>query len=519
MALRCGIDLGTTYSSISWFDPYNNRVDTIDLATADGGKIIRSVVYYPGGGNPVVVGDTAWNARQQFPEKVIVGIKRSMGTAYQTPPIDGVCYTPPQVSAEILKVLALDAQAYLGEEVKDVVITVPAYFGDNERAATLEAGQLAGLNVLALLPEPHAAALAFSLDKVADLMDRYLLVYDLGGGTFDVSLIHATAVRDPGSPIDLKIDTLCKDGDAALGGLDWDRVLADIVAEKAMQAYSVDMWGDAKREALLLDICEKAKRHLSRAPSVPVLIEPPDRQVEVSVAEFEDRSRDLLLQTQLFLERVIAEADSQHHMGKDRIDVMLTGGSSRMPMVGKMLAGVMGRPPRQHRNPELLVTVGAAYWAHLLQAGSSITIAVPQADGGVQPRQVQVAPGGLTDTAIYAVGVEVLRSDGQGGYASFNSVVVPAGARYGESFEKEFRTSEDGMSEIFITLYKGDSPDLSQCEQLMAVTIDGLPPSRPKGQRVRVKLGYDSSGILRGTAVDVASNTEVGLEVDRSKVG
>ncbi|HEX3990748.1 MAG TPA: Hsp70 family protein, partial [Acetobacteraceae bacterium] len=198
MPVRCGIDLGTTYSSISWFDPYNNRVDTIDLETADGAKVIRSVVYYPGQGDPVVVGETAWNARQQFPERVVVGIKRSMGMGYRTAAIDGVEYTPPQVSAEILKVLARDAQAYLGEEVKDVVITVPAYFGDNERAATLEAGQLAGLNVLALLPEPHAAALAFAVDKVADIVDRYLLVYDLGGGTFDVTLIHATTVRDPG---------------------------------------------------------------------------------------------------------------------------------------------------------------------------------------------------------------------------------------------------------------------------------------------------------------------------------
>lgn len=516
MPVRCGIDLGTTFSSISWFDPYNNRVDTIDLETADGAKVVRSVVYYPGASNPIVVGETAWNARQQFPERVIVGIKRSMGTNYKTPAIDGAEYTPAQVSAEILKVLARDAQTYLGEEVKDVVITVPAYFGDNERAATLEAGQLAGLNVLALLPEPHAAALAFAVDKVAEIIDRYLLVYDLGGGTFDVTLIHATTVRDPGSPIDLKIDTLCKDGDAALGGLDWDRVLADIVAEKSMRAFTVDMWGDAKKEALLLDVCEKAKRHLSRVAAVPVLVEPPDRQVEVTAAEFEDRSRDLLLQTQLFLERVIRDADAQHNMGKDRIEVMLTGGSSKMPMVKKMIEGVMGRPPLQHRNPELLVTVGAAYWAHLL-TGAPIPVPVPQPGGGHKTEDVRVDPGGLTDTAAYAIGVEVLRP-AQGGYAPCNAVVVPAGARYGETSEKEFRTSEDGMTEIHITLLKGDSPDLSQCEQLMAVIISGLPAGRPKGQRVKVRLGYDNNGIVRGNALDVATNTQVDFEVDRSKV-
>jgi molecular chaperone DnaK len=151
MAVHCGIDLGTTYSSISWFDSYNNRVDVVDLETADGQKIVRSVVYYPEGGQPPVVGNTAWNASKQFPDRVITGVKRSMGTDYKAV-VDGEEYTPQQVSAEILKAVIRDAQVYLAEEVKDVIITVPAYFGDNERAATEEAGKLAGLNVLGLLP-------------------------------------------------------------------------------------------------------------------------------------------------------------------------------------------------------------------------------------------------------------------------------------------------------------------------------------------------------------------------------
>ena len=173
-----GIDLGTCYSSVSWFDTFNNRVETIDLESADGSKSVRSVVYYPGDGKPVVIGETAWNAAKQFPDRVVVGIKRSMGMAYKKE-VDGVEYTPEQISAEILKVLARDAQTFLADEVKSVVITVPAYFGDNERAATKEAGKLAGLNVLELLPEPHAAALAFSIEKVAEITDKYLLVYDI----------------------------------------------------------------------------------------------------------------------------------------------------------------------------------------------------------------------------------------------------------------------------------------------------------------------------------------------------
>jgi molecular chaperone DnaK len=514
MAVRCGIDLGTTYSSISWFDSYNNRVDTVDLETADGQKIIRSVVYYPGAGQPTVVGNTAWNAARQSPERVIVGIKRSMGTAFKTAPIDGVEYTPPQVSAEVLKVVARDAQTFLAEEVKDVIITVPAYFGDNERAATEAAGQLAGLNVLGLLPEPHAAALAYAIEKVAQIVDRHLLVYDLGGGTFDVTLIHATTATDASNVINLKIDTLCKDGNAALGGLDWDRALAEIVAEKVMQAHGVDIWQDPKNEPLLLDNCEKAKRDLGRTATVSIVADLAGHQVDVSASEFEDRTRDLLLQTQMLLEQVLADAEKQHGLSKDKVEVMLAGGSTKMPMVRKMIEGVMGRPPLQHRNPELLVTIGAAYWAHLL---TGIGIPQPPSPGQDTPTTVMVAPGGLTDTAVYAVGVEVLRPDGQGGFARFNTIVVPAGARYGEEFTKEFRTSDDNMTEIEVVLYKGDSPKLDECERLMAFSIVGLPPGRPKGQPVKVTLGYDNSGILRGAALDVTSGQRCEIVVDRSK--
>ncbi len=517
MSVRCGIDLGTTYSAISWYDGYNNRVDTIDLESADGAKTIRSVIYYQGAGDTPVVGDAAWNAARHSPERVITGIKRSMGTAFTTAPIDGVEYTPQQVSAEILKTLVKDAQTFLGEEVKEVIITVPAYFGDNERAATEEAGRLAGLNVLGLLPEPHAAALAYSVEKVADITDKYLLVYDLGGGTFDVTLIHAKTESDAGNALNLKVETLCKDGNASLGGLDWDRALAEIVAEKVMQSDGVDVWQDPKNEAVLLDNCEKAKRHLTRANSVPIVADLANHQAEVTAAEFEDRTRDLLLQTQMLLERVVEDAERQHSVGKDKIEVMLTGGSSRMPMVKKMIEGVMGRAPLQHRNPELLVTIGAAYWARLLEAGSSVPVPVVSDDGQVVMTPVSVSPGGLTDTALYAIGVEVLRPDSQGKLARFNAVVVPAGARYGEEFEKEFRISEDNMTEIPVALHKGDTPDIDQCEPLMTFTITGLPPSRPRGQRVRVKLGYDGSGIIRGTAVDVETNQRADIVVDRSK--
>ena len=511
MALRGGMDLGTTYSAVSYYDPNDSRVETIDLDTADGAKVIRSVVFYPGSGEAPVVGDTAWNAARQEPDRVILGIKRSMGSDYLTPLIDGVRYSPPQVSAEILRTLAHDAAMFLGEPLTDVVITVPAYFGDGERAATEEAGRLAGLNVLGLLPEPHAAALAYAVDRVAEIQDRYLLVYDLGGGTFDVTLIHA-GTTGGASGIALQIETLCKAGNAQLGGLDWDRALADIVAEKVMDAHGVDPRQDAKNEAVLFDNCEKAKRDLSRHRSAMIVANLERHQVEVSVTEFEDRTRDLLAQSEALVEQVMADAESQHGISRDQIEVMLTGGSTRMPMVRRMIQGITGKPPLQHGNPELLVTRGAAYWAHLLQADAPVIVNIPGPQG---PVPTPVTLSGLTDTGR-AIGVEVFRPDGQGGMTRFNSVVVPEGAAYGEQFEKDFATTEDGMTEIPIILYEGASDSLDDCIPLMTFTLTGLPPGRPRGQRVSVKLGYDQSGILRGQAV-AGTGQNIEIVVDRIK--
>jgi molecular chaperone DnaK len=515
MGLRCGIDLGTTYSAISWYDEFNTRVDTIDLESADGQRIIRSVVFYPAPGHPPVIGEPAWNAKKTDPDRVIVGIKRSMGTDFMTPPIDGVQYSPQQVSAEILKTLVKDAGTHLGESIDGVVITVPAYFGDNERAATLEAGQQAGLNVLCLLPEPHAAALAFAVDKLQELMDRAVLVYDLGGGTFDVTLIRAKAAPNADSQINLNIDTLCKNGNAHLGGLDWDRNLGEIVAEKVMQEHGTDVWQDPKNEAVLLDNCEKGKRSLTTAPSTSIVADLAGHSATVSRDEFEDRTRALLMQSQALLEQVLADAERDHGLTKDKVDILLAGGSSRMPMVAKMVESVLGRPPLRHKNPELLVTVGAAYWAHLLKSGQTIPVPVQTVSGQKETKQVKV--GGLTDVTMDPIGVEVFRSDGQGGYKSCNAVVVPGGARYNEVFSKEFATSEDGMTAIPIVLYKGDSDSVDQCERLMEVTISGLPGGRPRGQRVKVSLKFDDSGILTGEALDVTSKTKVDIIFDRSK--
>ena len=515
MTTYCGIDLGTTYSAISFYDQFNNRVDTMNLDTADGLQTLPSVVYYPDGGEVPVVGDSALNAQKQHPDRVIVGIKRTMGTDFRTQPFDGREYTPQEVSAEILKTLARDAEPHLGEPARDVVITVPAYFGENERAATEEAGKLAGLNVLALLPEPHAAALAFAVQKAADMTDRYILVYDLGGGTYDVTLIHTTLASNPDSPTGLCINTLCKDGNAQLGGLDWTRNLAEITAEKIMQQYDMDMWADAQNEALLLESCEKAKRHLSRVESTQITVG--IHGVVVTRSEFEERTASLLLQTEGLLDKVLEDAEAQHGITRDQIDILLAGGAISMPMVLNMVSQKMGKKPIRHGDPNLLVTIGAAYWAHLKTEGNTVDAPIPTSDG---PKKgpIVVASGGITDVSTYAVGVETVRRDGEKGWTSYNSVIIESGTTYGENpVEKEFATAEANTTAIPIILYKGDSENIDECEKLVEFTLEHLPSDLPEGTRIRVSLGYNQNGILNGKATLVKTGQSIDIVYDRSK--
>lgn len=533
MSIRCGIDLGTTYSAISWYDADNRRVETIDLEHADGSNIIASVVYFEDGGN-VIVGEAARNAGLQYPERVIIGIKRSMGDDYKTPPIDGQEYTPQEVSAEILKVLKADAEMYLGEPVTDVVISVPAYFGDRQRMATQEATTLAGLNVLEIIPEPHAAALAFAIDRVKDVENRNIIVYDLGGGTFDVTLIM-TEKEDLGSGLTgLRITTLAKEGNRQLGGLDWDRALARLVADKAVDQHGIeDPHIDSKAEATLLKNCEAAKRQLSQVASLLVLADLQGHQVEVSRTEFERETSDLVLQTEALLDKVLTEAEQSHGLltekriqelesqGTPRADLeakkvrlLLCGGATRMPMVKECAARVMGEPPLHHKNPELLVTLGAAYRAHLIGTPAGDGAGAPQPTIQTRDGAITLLPGG--GDVGKPIGVEVVEVDDSGNVTHRENVVlIKRGAQYSEIFELEFGTAFHGMTEIPLVFYEGDSPDPEDCTRLADVTIEGLPPNRPAGRPVKVRLWYDRNGIVCGQAIDLETRKDVEVKIER----
>lgn len=538
MSIRCGIDLGTTYSAISFYDSYNRRVETVDLEHADGRNIIPSVVYFEAGGN-VVVGEAAKNATLQYPERVIIGIKRSMGDDYKTPPIDDKEYTPQEISAEILKALKEDAEIFLGEPLEEVVISVPAYFGDRQRLATQEAAELAGLNVLEIIPEPHAAALAFAIDRVKDVENRNIIVYDLGGGTFDVTLIM-TEREDLGSgTTGLRITTLAKDGNRQLGGLDWDRVLARLVADKAMDEHGIDdPHIDAKAEATLLKNCEAAKRQLSRVSSFLVLADLQGHQVEVTRSEFERETSDLVLQSEALLEKVLEEAEQSHglltekrikeleeqgtpraELEDKKVRLLLCGGATRMPMVMECVTRVMGETPLHHKNPDLLVTTGAAYRAYLIGASPEELAESGTAEGAaptIQTRDgaITMLPGG--GDIGNPVGIEVVEVDDAGNIARRENVVlIKRGAQYNEIFEQEFGTARDGMTEIPLVFYEGDSADPEECTRLADVTIEGLPPNRPAGRPVKVRLWYDRNGIICGQAIDRESGKDIEIKIER----
>lgn len=502
MSLSLGIDLGTTYSSVSFIDV--DKAETIDLDAANGSKLLPSVVFYESPDAPPIVGTAAVNASLTSPELVVSHIKRHIGTQYTTEPIHGNRLTPVEVSSEILKTLAENAEQYIGEEVKDVVITVPAYFGDHERKQTEEAAELAGLNLLKIISEPHAAALAYTFETAGDVKTEYVLVYDLGGGTFDVTLLK-TADHQDGGEVLIDLEALVKEG-KRVGGIDWDEKLFELAAELAPS--DVDIRSDPRIATELMLDCEEAKRDLSKTGKAILRPGGVTNQVEITREQFEEATNALLLQTQLLLEQVLTSAKEKDIQTND-ITVVLVGGSSRMPKVAELIEDMTGKPPLKYKNPDLLVTTGAAYYAHLM---SNEKLALRKVG---EKEKTVLKIGTLADMAKNAIGVEITRGDNK-----YNAEVIPAGAAFGEDFDRTFASAEDGSTSIEIVLYEGpevENPKESkECEQILACHIHGLPEGRPKGAKVDVILGWNVSGILRGKAIDCQTNKEVAIELDRS---
>jgi molecular chaperone DnaK len=417
-----GIDLGTTYSAVA---VVRNGVPEL-LMNYDGGYLTPSVVLFQPGAEPLV-GELAARSAAEAPHECVQFVKRHLGDPHWSV-VDaaGEEYRPEQISAMILKRLVRDAAAALGEPVVDAVITVPAYFDDVRRTATRQAGEIAGLNVLRLVNEPTAAAVAYGLGE-AGRTGTYF-VYDLGGGTFDVTVLrhhHVDAFR-----------VMATEGDRNLGGFDFDNELMKHVARVIRDEPGPDVLDDAVLAADLRGRCELAKRRLSVADQAVVVLTAAGRTFRVTVtrAEFEAMTRDLLERTEIIAEGVLADAG----VTWAQIDqVLLVGGSTRMPMVRELVRRMSGRTPVAGVHPDEAVALGAAIMADQLGAG--------------QPRVT------IEDVTSQSLGTTVV--DDLTTYRRVNDILIPRNTRLPCRVERLYGTVVPDQRAIYVDITEGEGSD------------------------------------------------------------
>lgn len=495
MGRAIGIDLGTTYSAVAVLDAAGRG--TV-LNNSEGENTTPSVVFFSEseGKDEPVVGTMAKHMAATSPDDVVQFVKRHMGDPnWRFDSTSGQTYTAEEISAIILKRLKQDAELALGEPVTDAVITVPAYFDDARRTATKQAGKMAGLNVMRVLNEPTAAAISYGLDAEKN---GTVLVYDLGGGTFDV-----TALR-----IDnLNFEVLGTDGDRNLGGFDFDNALMKLIADDVAKQGGEGLLSDFEATADLREKAEMAKRALSNVAKTNVFITYQGKNYKVSVSrkDFEKATESLLNRTRELVEDVLDETE----LTWNDIDyLLLIGGSTRMPMVREMMEKLSGKTPESNVNPDEAVALGAAIQAMLEVANG---VGNTNTDGTV-PMPSHGTDIVIQDVTSQALGVLVL--DSQTGQMK-NSVMIPRNAKIPGSFSDEFSTVSDNQTEIRVQVTQGDDPD-PQFVVILGESTLHIPPY-PAGAPIRTTYHYDIDQTVQIEVTDLTSGQSLGsFEIDRS---
>jgi molecular chaperone DnaK len=497
-----GIDLGTTFSAIATLDDHGHPVT---LPNRDGDMLTPSAVLLTEDGG-AVVGQAALDVALEQPDRVATLIKRRMGLPTLGHPVAGREFRPETLSAIILRKLVQDAQLRIGP-VSKAVITVPAYFDDTRRKATKDAGRIAGLEVVDILDEPTAAALAYSFQPPHDSGhaqveqalpegQRTVLVYDLGGGTFDVTLVRLSHRQ---------FQTLAIEGDVRLGGKDWDDRIVDHVAGHFLKQHESDPRTDPLSVSNLQSAAERAKRTLSKIGQTTITCTHGGKMMSVPLtrAEFENLTRDLLIRTRLTTQQLLRQAN----LTWEEVDrILLVGGSTHMPMTRQMLQELTSKQPDNSLAVSEVVARGAALHAGIVAAHDQ----EHASDLGDAARELleQVVE---INVNAHSLGIEVKQ-----GQDRVNDILIPKNTQLPTASSRVYRTVVENQQRVRVKVLQGEATQADACITIGECWIEELPPVLPKASPIQVRCGVGSNGLIDVMALDMTTGKMARTEIHRS---
>lgn len=476
--MKIGIDLGTTNSAVAYVNEHGAAEIVIN---SEGERTTPSVILMEG--NKAIVGEVAKEASITQVDDTIQFVKRQIGNpSFQIPlPGSNKMINAVEASAIILKKLVQDAEQELSEEITDVVITVPAYFDDAKRNATIEAAEMIGLNVLKIINEPTAAALAYyHLDK--EKTNQNIAVYDLGGGTFDVSIVNIS---------ENEIKVLATDGDSSLGGFDFDNLIIDYVINQFEDETGIDLYDDDDAMQELRENAERCKRSLSRRNKFTLRVSSEGHRLSVDITKdlFNQLINSLLDRTKIVMEATIEEANLTW---SDIDKVLLVGGSTRVPLVEEMIESLTGKAPSKELNPDEVVALGAAVQASLID----------EDDPEASESKANIV---IKDVNSHSLGVLSLNDQGH----LKNSIILHRNTEIPCSATREYYTSRENQQHLDLSLTEGEDEEPEFINIIGDSTLQ-LPQGLPDSAPIQMTISYDKNGIVHLVAKDVLNNVDLG---------